>query len=226
MRSLLFKARESIKKRDSFASRPSLRIRPVNGSPRNGRYARSAISSRRSGWEQRSPMRGGMPFSRCLPEKMICQRPMPKLSRSRFALMLAAGIRLRASLLRHSINRRYLSGTGRNSNSSTRMLGLHILIIRRCVSMVLRGRLGPAIGAARLVEVQLTVDRHSSRFQRTAAHRSGAGVRVLAGLARQDYWPRDQQLRVICCDPWIPRSSQHIGGHISSRYRTIIINLT
>jgi hypothetical protein len=35
-----------------------------------------------------------------------------KIVEERFALMLAAGIRLRASLLRHSINRRYLSGTG------------------------------------------------------------------------------------------------------------------
>ncbi len=63
----------------SSASRPFLRIRRANGSPRNGRYARSAISPRRSAWEPLLLMRGGMPFSPswALPEKMIS---MPRIS--------------------------------------------------------------------------------------------------------------------------------------------------
>jgi hypothetical protein len=66
-----------------------LAIRPGNGSPRNGRYARSGISPRRSEWEPPSPMHGGMPFSRSsgLPEKMISMRRIsvlpPSLQRSR-----------------------------------------------------------------------------------------------------------------------------------------------
>src|SRR5213595_2887670 len=50
-----------------------LRIRPVNGSPRSGRYARCPISPLRSEWEPPSPMPGGMRFSpwSALPEKMI-----------------------------------------------------------------------------------------------------------------------------------------------------------
>src|SRR6266511_1603595 len=37
--------------------------RPGNGFLPTGRFARSAISPRRSAWEPPSPMRGGMPFS-------------------------------------------------------------------------------------------------------------------------------------------------------------------
>ncbi len=76
MRSRRSRPPPSTKMPGFFASRPSLRIRPANGSPRNGRYARSAISPRRSEWERRSPMPGGMPFSRwsALPEKMISMR--------------------------------------------------------------------------------------------------------------------------------------------------------
>ena len=59
--------------------RPFLRIRPVNGSPRNGRYARCPISPLRSEWEPPSPMPGGMRFSpwSALPEKMSS---MPRIS--------------------------------------------------------------------------------------------------------------------------------------------------
>ena len=64
MRSRRSKQRASIRKPASSASRPSLPIRPGNGFLPNGRFARSAISPRRSEWEQPSPMRGGMPFSR------------------------------------------------------------------------------------------------------------------------------------------------------------------
>ena len=79
MRSRRSRQRASIKKPAFFASRPFLRIRPGNGSPRNGRYARSATSPRHSAWEPPSPMRGGMRFSRSwvLPEKMIS---MPRIS--------------------------------------------------------------------------------------------------------------------------------------------------
>ena len=79
MRSRRSRQRASIKKPAFFASRPFLRIRPGNGSPRNGRYAKSATSPRHSAWEPPSPMRGGMPFSRswALPEKMIS---MPRIS--------------------------------------------------------------------------------------------------------------------------------------------------
>ena len=79
MRSRRSRRRASIKKPAFFASRPFLRIRPGNGSPRNRRYARSATSPRRSAWEPPSLMRGGTPFSRswALPEKMIS---MPRIS--------------------------------------------------------------------------------------------------------------------------------------------------
>ena len=88
MRSRPSSRRRSIRKPASFASRPFLRIRPGNGFPRNGRYARSPISPRRSAWEPPSPMRGGMRFSRswALPEKMISMRrisvptPIPQRS--------------------------------------------------------------------------------------------------------------------------------------------------
>ena len=76
MRSRPSSRRRSIRKPVSFASRPSLRIRPANGFPRNGRCARSPISPRRSAWEPPSPMPGGMRFSRwsASPEKMISMR--------------------------------------------------------------------------------------------------------------------------------------------------------
>ena len=88
MRSRLSSRPKSIRKPVFFASRPSLRIRPANGSPRNGRYARSPTSRRRSAWEPPSPMRGAMRFSRwsALPEKMISMRqisaadPIPQRS--------------------------------------------------------------------------------------------------------------------------------------------------
>ena len=44
---------ESIRKPASFASRPSLGIRRGNGSPRNGRCARSLTSHQRSAWARR-----------------------------------------------------------------------------------------------------------------------------------------------------------------------------
>ena len=90
MRSRRSRQRASIKKPAFFASRPFLRIRPGNGSPRNGRYARSATSPRHSAWEPPSPMRGGTPFSRswALPEKMIS---MPRISALPPACSGAAG---------------------------------------------------------------------------------------------------------------------------------------
>jgi len=72
----------------SFASPPFLRIRPANGFPRNGRFAQSPTSPRRSEWEPHSPMPGGMRFSpwSASPEKMISTRqistPSPILQRS------------------------------------------------------------------------------------------------------------------------------------------------
>src|SRR5262249_21181514 len=88
MRSRQSNLQRLIRKAASFALPPFLRIRPANGSPQNGRYARSRIFLRRSGWEPPSLMRGGMPFSRwwALPEKMISMHrisvPMLMLQRS------------------------------------------------------------------------------------------------------------------------------------------------
>ena len=73
----------------SFALPPSLRTRPGNGFPRNGRCAGSPISPQRNAWAPPSPMRAGMRFSRwwALPEKMISRRrismpaPIPQQSR-------------------------------------------------------------------------------------------------------------------------------------------------
>jgi hypothetical protein len=81
MRSRLSNRPKSIKSPASFALRPFLRIRPVNGSPRNGRYARCPISPLRSEWEPPSPMPGGMRFSpwSALPEKMISMRRISAL---------------------------------------------------------------------------------------------------------------------------------------------------
>ena len=68
-----------INKNSDLLRLPFLRIRPVNGSPRNGRYARCPISPLRSEWEPPSPMPGGTRFSpwSALPEKMIS---MPRIS--------------------------------------------------------------------------------------------------------------------------------------------------
>ena len=77
-RSRLSSRRISIKRPAFFGSRPFLRIRRANGSRRNGRCARCPMSHQRSAWAPRSPMRGGMLFSRlwALPARMISMRPI------------------------------------------------------------------------------------------------------------------------------------------------------
>src|ERR1700730_3183451 len=79
MRSRLSSLQRLTRKPVCFGSPPFSRIPPVNGFRRNGRYARSRTSPRRSAWELPSPMHGGMPFSPswALPEKMIS---MPRIS--------------------------------------------------------------------------------------------------------------------------------------------------
>jgi hypothetical protein len=71
------------------------------------------------------------------------------------------------------------------------MLGLHILTIRRRVSMLLRGLLGPAIGAARLAEVQLKVGDEDSaisvRESPTIAMRPFGMEGTLGSGARMSY---------------------------------------
>lgn len=91
MRSQRFRRRTSIRKPVSCASRPSSPTPPVNGSPPNGRCARSPTSLRLSEWVQLSPTPVAMRFLRwlALPVRMISTRrislPHRRMVRSRHA---------------------------------------------------------------------------------------------------------------------------------------------